>query len=143
MGFQLNLSLGLLLTEHRSASPSSHFFPCSASPPLLHRNFRYIFYVAIFSNISHFSPVLAPAYCWHHLCSLSAPVLTNTAHSDSLCPFNLPFRMGGVPTIHLHTVMMVWGPGIQQIAEITTQVICENQVQDHPSRKEVIFIVVS
>lgn len=58
IGFQLKLSLGLLLTALRSTSSSSHFFPCSASPPLLHRNFRYIFYVAIFSNISHFFPSL-------------------------------------------------------------------------------------
>lgn len=142
IGFQLKLSLGLLLTAHRSTSSSSHFFPCSASPPPLHRNFRYIFYVAIFSKLSHFfSPVLAHAYCWHHLCSLSAPVLTNTAHPDSLCPLNPHFPLGGVPTIHLHTVVMVWGPGTQQTAEIT-QVIHENQVQDHPSRKEVIFIAV-
>lgn len=91
--------------------------------------------------LSFFSPVLAHAYCWHHLCSLSAPVLTNTAHPDSLCPLNPHFPLGGVLTIHLHTVVMVWGPGTQQTAEIT-QVIHENQVQDHPSRKEVIFIAV-
>lgn len=53
-----------------------------------------------------------------------------------------PFTLGGVPTIHSHTAGMVWGPAIQQTAEITTQVICENQVHNHPSRKEVIFIAV-
>lgn len=45
--------------------------------------------------LSFFSPVLAHVYCWHHLCSLSAPVLTNTAHSDSLCPLNPSFPLRG------------------------------------------------
>lgn len=142
IGFQLKLSLGLLLTAHRSTSSSSHFFPCSASPPLLHRNFRYIFYVAIFSNLSHFFPSLGS---WLVLASSSLSVCScSYQHSSlrlSLSP-QFPFPLGGVPTIHLHTVGMVWGPGIQQTAEITTQVICENQVQDHLSRKEVIFIAV-
>lgn len=48
-----------------------------------------------------------------------------------------PLPTGGVPTIPLHTAVMVWGPGIHQNAEITFHFICENQVQDHPSRKEV------
>lgn len=142
IGFQLKLSLGLLLTAHRSTSSSSHFFPCSASPPLLHRNFRYIFYVAIFSNISHFfsqSWLVVNAGIFFALCLL---LFLPTQLTQTLFVPQFPFPLGGVPTIHSHTAGMVWGPAIQQTAEITTQVICENQVHNHPSRKEVIFIAV-
>lgn len=123
IGFQLKLSLGLLLTAHRSATSSSHFFPCSASPPFLHRNFRYIFYVAIFSNLSHFFPVLAHAYAGIIFALYLLLFLPKQLTQTLFIPSIPPFPLGGVPTIHSYTVVMVWGPGIHQTAEITTQVI--------------------
>lgn len=76
------------------------------------------YFTLYFSQISpRFFPVSVHAYYWCHLCSISAPVLYNTAHSYSLCPSIPPFPLGA-PTIHFHTVVTFSGPSTHQPAEI-------------------------
>lgn len=119
-GFQLKLSLVLLLTLL-----SNHFLlllPLLSLVPL-HLHFSTetsaISSMLQFSQISpHFFPVSAHAFYWCHLCSISAPVLYNTAHSYSLYPLNPPLFPLGAPTIHFHTVVMFSGPSTHQPAEI-------------------------
>lgn len=140
-GFKLKLSSVLLLT-----ALSNHFLlllpllPCSASSPLSYSNFHSIFYFAIFSNFSSFLPSLSSllllASSLFCICSCS---LQHGSLILSLSPQCPPFPLGA-PTIHFHPVVTFPGPADTSLWN-NMQVLlpCENQVHDHPSRKEKLF----
>lgn len=141
-GFKLKLSSVLLLT-----ALSNHFLlllPLLSLVPL-HLLFltvtSTISFTLQFSQISPcFFPVSAHSYYWHHLCSASAPVLYNTAHSYSLCPLNVPLSIR-CPHNPLSPSGNVSRSSRHQPAEIKCRFCClvKNQVPDHPSRKEKLF----